>query len=242
MFSVDQIYKNNGKRKEFNGKRSRDVLKLSTYIVHRKSSLGFSIIAEFKRKSPSGFRNVDNPEIEGYVNSMVGMGVSGISILTEPEYFGGSYDDIRRIANIGIPVLDKDFIDRKAMVDSAYNAGADCILLIADFLGKESIEYLSGYAADLGMEALVEFHDLDALSRIPEKEEIIIGYNRRNLRTLSMDGRENQIIRELESRGNLLVLESGLDPFNMSRENVRAFDSFLIGEGLLRKKREENVA
>ncbi|MCL4335208.1 MAG: indole-3-glycerol-phosphate synthase [Candidatus Thermoplasmatota archaeon] len=242
MFSVENIYMENRRRGIYTGKRERDIMKLSSYIVHRKSSLGFSIVAEFKRRSPSGFTNSRNTDLEEYVGSMLDLGVSGISVLTEPTFFGGSYEDIHRISRMNIPILDKDFINSRVMIESSYNAGADCILLIADFLDRATLKDLALYASGMGMESLVEFHEPSALGKIPELDDIIIGYNRRNLRTLSMEGRESEIIKDLEKRDNLRILESGLDPYNMRRDIIRSFDSFLIGEALLKKRKEESAA
>lgn len=233
MGVVESIYMKNSGRKPYSGKRKRDVLSLSDSIAAVKSSFGISIIGEFKRRSPSGFSNTFNADIRPYAGMLEEIGVSGISVLTEPEYFGGSYDDIAEIGEIPTPVLDKDFISDEKMIDYAYSAGADCILLIADFLNEEKITGLAKYAVSLSMEALVEFHDPENIGKIPEMEGVILGYNRRNLRTLQMEGHEMEIIDILKDKEVISVLESGLVAGEISDRMKGEFDAFLIGESLL---------
>lgn len=233
MNTVSKIYDKNRKRTKYNGTRSRGVLKLSDSILNRKSVFGISVIAEFKRKSPSGFKNSVNTDFSRYLRNVIGLGVSGISILTEPDYFSGSYEDLSAASKFNVPLLDKDFISTPEMVDSAYNAGADCILLIADFLEGRKLEELASKAESYSMEALIEFHDPESIERIPMMNNVILGYNRRNLRTLKIEGDEMKIIDTLKDKEVISVLESGLVATNIPRNIAREFDAFLIGESLL---------
>ncbi len=239
MGAVEEIYNNNASRIPFRGKRQREVLSLSEFIRKEKTVFGISVIGEYKRKSPSGFNNTENTDIREYANALLKLNVSGISVLTEPDFFNGSYDDIRTVSGLGVPILDKDFISTFEMVDSAYNSGADCILLIADFLEEDKIKKLSAYSRRLGMEVLAEFHDQECINRIPEDEGVIMGYNRRNLRTLSMEGKEMEIIDTLKDKEVISVLESGLVPSEIPDSTRREFDAFLIGESLLKERRRE---
>lgn len=239
MGTVNNIYERNKERKQFTGKRTRQVLSLSDSIRKRKSVFGISIIGEFKRRSPSGFVNLNNTGIESYLSDLNKLGVSGFSVLTEPDYFSGSYDDLKIASGFGIPVLDKDFISDEKMIESAYNAGADCILLIADFLGADKLKSLASKAASYSMESLIEFHDPDCIEKIPEDEHILIGYNRRNLRTLKMEGKEMEVIDTLMDKEVITVLESGLVADSIPQGIAGKFDAFLIGESLLNSSYKE---
>lgn len=234
MDTVSKIYMRNNSRMPFTGKRKREVLKLSDSIRSVRSVFGISIIAEFKRRSPSGFVNSLNMDLHKYMEGVKNLGVSGISILTEPDFFNGSYEDIYRISGFNVPVLDKDFISTPEMVDSAYRAGADCILLIADFLDADTIRLLAEHAGSYSMEVLVEFHDPANITKIPESGNVIVGYNRRNLRTLRMEGDEMEIIDTLKGKEVISVLESGLVATDIPETIAGEFDAFLIGESLLK--------
>ncbi|MGP6220900.1 indole-3-glycerol-phosphate synthase TrpC [Caldiplasma sukawensis] len=230
---VNYIYERTGKRNHVeNNRRERETISLKRSI-ERASRMGEKhFIMEFKRGSLSGLTGTYIKDPYDFVK-IIGPYANAISVLTEPEAFLGSYDDIRFMVGLGIPVLDKDFINDKRMIKSAYNSGADAILLISDFLERSELQELCEYANSLEMDTLVEFHDLKSAEKIPEIDNVIIGYNRRNLRTLKMEGREDDALKIIENRKEVKVLESGISVENFNEMMVKKFQSYLIGTSIL---------
>jgi indole-3-glycerol phosphate synthase len=228
---VDEIYRNNYKRKllEFN-MRERPIISLKDALT--KNSNGPGIIAEYKRKSPSGFSNKSNTDILKYFNC-IQKTIAGISILTEPHYFEGNLLDATSVQCYNKPILVKDFISNDKMIQSAYMAGGDAYLLICDFLDYDGVKNMVQYGKELGMEALVEVHDPDKISNIFPDENVLIGYNRRNLRTLKMEDRSEEVYDRLKSYGLPLVLESGITSKNINDLHIDKYTGLLIGSSLL---------
>ena len=149
---------------------------------------------------------------------------------------GGKFDDSKGFVRMNKPLLMKDFVDRKVMIDKAYSENFDCILLISDFLSTDQVRDLSGYAKALGLDVLVEFHEKDRFDMIKSMDGLIIGYNRRNLRTLKMEGEEEMINNLIDETDNPFILESGINGDNIERINELKFDGYLIGEAVLKDK------
>lgn len=230
---VNYIYNRAGKRKYIlKNNRDREIISLKRSIEQAASRCEKHFIMEFKRGSLSGLTGtyIKNPDNFAQI---VGPYANAISVLTEPEAFHGSYEDIRYMTRLGIPVLDKDFINDKRMIKSAYNSGADAILLISDFLERSQLQELCEYANSMEMDALIEFHDLNSAEKIPEMDNVIIGYNRRNLRTLKMEGEEDNGLKFIENRKEYKVLESGISGENFKEMMDKKFHSYLIGTSIL---------
>ncbi len=228
---VDDIYSENNKRKllEFN-MRERPTISLKSSLKDTGKKPG--IIAEFKRKSPSGFRNKSNTDILKYFNSIKEI-IAGISILTEPQYFGGKQLDAITVQCYSKPILIKDFISSRKMVRSSFMAGGDVFLLICDFLDYKTIKDLVQYGNTLGMEVLVEVHDPGSIGNIFPEENVLIGYNRRNLKTLKMEDRAESVYDRLKSFGLPMILESGITSGNIGKLNTGKYDGLLIGSSIL---------
>lgn len=228
---VDNIYSNNSQRKLiFNNMRGRGVLSLKASLRNYKNFPG--VIAEYKRKSPSGFNNIVNNDILKYFN-LIKDNIAGISILTEPQYFNGNQLDAVSVQCYNKPILIKDFISNMDMIKSSYMIGGDLYLLIADFLEYSRIRELVKYGKSLGMEALVEVHDKNRIENIYNDENVLIGYNRRNLKTLKMEDESGEIYDKLRSFGSPLILESGISINNAESLNLKKYDGLLIGTSLL---------
>lgn len=228
MSIVDNIYGSNGLRtllKE--NMRERKPIPMTNSILSSSKAL----IVEYKRESPSGFsqKKVTDPLTFG---NAVKHYASAMSVLSEGQYFKGSFYDAVEMQQVGLPLLMKDFIDREEMIESGYNAGYDAILLIADFLSEKRIKELSDFALSLGMESLVEFHDYDAYERIPQGRHIMVGYNRRNLRTLKMEPEESGAIEKMKNR-KVRIMESGIDRSNYKDIINLNCNGFLIGTSVL---------
>lgn len=194
------------------------------------------IIAEFKRKSPSaGDINLDaSPEdvTTGYVRA----GASGLSVLTDTVFFGGSIRILEKVreANTGIPVLRKDFILDPYQVYESKACGADVILLIAACLGRESAAHLASLAKQLGLEVLFEVHREDELQMVPNDADFV-GINNRNLETMKTNTDISFHLAPLVPAPFIRVSESGISSAEMVRSlKTNGFSGFLIGEAFMK--------
>lgn len=236
MDTVDLIYSRNHLRERVPYRRTRSPISLYGNLVKFKSKGVTGIISEFKRRSPSGFNLAKAAEPLQYFRETYNGNIAGISILTEPEHFLGSYADLSSVQALNLPVLDKDFVSSELMVENAFNSGADAILFILDFLGADRVHELSRYAVSLGMEALVEFHDTALVDFLAPQEGVIYGYNRRNLRTLKMEPQEEEVNIMLKDTGIKVVLESGIDHAYLQSHDVSPYLGMLIGTSILNGK------
>ncbi len=195
---------------------------------------GPSVIAEFKRRSPSkGFINeTAEPEVvlPGYERA----GAAAISVLTDP-YFSGNIHDLEKAAGcVGIPLLRKDFIIDEYQLIEAKSSGASAVLLIAAALDGNKLSELSFLAYSLGLDVLFEIHSERELDKCPERVSII-GVNNRNLETFEVDTGLSIKLAELIPPTCLKVSESGLsDPARIKELMDSGFDAFLIGETFMR--------
>ncbi len=142
------------------------------------------LIAEIKQKSPSNpqiFQGENFNPVEiaiKYKNA----GASAISVLTDKQFFGGSFNDLAKAKEASdLPVLAKDFFISKEQIDVAYQHGADAILLIVKILSLAELQDLLVYAEEKGLSALVEIADEDDLQKVLQTSAKIIGINNRNL-------------------------------------------------------------
>jgi indole-3-glycerol phosphate synthase len=195
------------------------------------------IIAEVKKASPSKgiIREDFDPLLIAQQYSQ--NGANAISVLTEPYYFQGDLEyltGIRRYVNT--PLLRKDFIVDKYQIVEALVYGADFILLIAKALSKKELKELYDYAIHLGLEVLVEIHDVEDLKKAAASGADIIGINHRNLETFEMDMQLCHKLIPLIPNGKIIVGESGVSDQEIIKELSEAgCDAFLIGEHFMRQ-------
>ena len=202
------------------------------------------IIAEIKRKSPS--KGDINPHVSvertsiGYMQG----GASGLSVLTDKKYFGGSSDDLKVARSYNFcPILRKDFMIDEYQVIEAKSLGADVILLIAAVLSKEEIEKLGALAQSLGMEVLLEVHNAEELNRSITDKVDLVGVNNRNLKTFVTDVKTSYELADLIPDEFLKVSESGIsDPETIKDLKKHGFEGFLIGETFMKSGRPERAA
>lgn len=236
---VEEIYKNNRTRVPVReSRRQRDVLSLTSAIESANSRGKIALIAEYKRRSPSGFVNDSNPDIMKYYEKISKKDIDAMSVLCEPDHFGGNYSDITKVQGFMKPVLAKDFISSREMIISSYNAGADVVLLIADFLSKETLSDLINFSRNLGLEVILEFHSLEEIEKVNAFKNVIIGYNRRNLKTMEVEGGEEKAVDLIKSSDFPIILESGLSSTNISKIETSKFNGVLIGSSILK---DDNV-
>ncbi|EKT4527093.1 indole-3-glycerol phosphate synthase TrpC [Flavobacterium psychrophilum] len=202
--------------------------------ILRNSNAG--IIAEHKRRSPSKAEINYNFSVEEVVKGYQNAEVCGISVLTDAKYFGGSLDDLLVArASINIPLLRKEFIIDEYQILEAKAHGADLILLIAAVLTREEIKNLSEFAQSLGLEVLLEVHNLEELQKSIMPTLDMIGVNNRNLKTfeVSLDF-SKQLASEIPDEF-VKVSESGISSIEAINElKPYGYKGFLIGENFMK--------
>ena len=212
---------------------NRKCISLKANLLKKGSS---GIIAEFKQKSPSKGEINISAKVEEVTKDYVAAGASGLSVLTEPKFFGGSQANLvkARETNPKIPILRKDFMIDTYQIYEAKAYGADVILLIAACLEKEQAEMLAKEAKKLGMEVLMEVHNAEELEKINDFVDIV-GVNNRDLKTFTMDIETSVRLSKLIPDKFVKISESGLDStktIHYLREN--GFKGFLIGETFMK--------
>ena len=194
------------------------------------------IIAEFKQKSPSKGVINSSARLEKITREYAEAGASGLSVLTDHEYFGGSLSNLltARKTNPGIPILRKDFIIDRYQLIEAKAYGADVVLLIAACLEKIHLKDLAKEAKILGMEVLLEVHGEEELDSMNDYVDFI-GINNRNLKTFEVNVKTSVNLAKQIPSGCLKISESGLSDVNTIRYLKRhGFDGFLIGETFMK--------
>ena len=194
-----------------------------------------AIIAEIKKASPSaGIISEDFNPISKAKEYEV-FGASALSVLTEEDFFLGSIQYLKDIKkNTSLPILRKDFIVDPYQIYESKLIGADCILLIASTLSDIELREFSDLADNLELDYLIEVHDEKELSRAETFSNAIIGVNNRNLKTFEVDIQNSIKLRNLLTKENIFVAESGIksqaDIDILIANNIHIF---LIGESLM---------
>ncbi len=196
---------------------------------------GPHVIAEFKRRSPSRGLIREEAQVVPVVDAYQRGGAAALSILTEPEWFGGSLEDLRQArAATKLPVLRKDFIVDAYQIWESWRAEADVILLIVAALSDTQLTSLLTTAAEANLEVLVEIHDGPELERALAAGARIVGVNNRNLKTLEVDLATSESLAPRIPEDVVAVAESGIKtPDDVRRLRRAGFDGFLIGEHLM---------
>jgi indole-3-glycerol phosphate synthase len=197
---------------------------------------GLSLIAEFKRRSPSAGEIAAGVDVTATVTAYERGGAAALSVLTDERNFGGTVDDLRAArAACSLPILRKDFIvDPYQLAEAAVN-GADAVLLIVAALGDEDLALLYDEARALDLDCLVEVHNEPDLERALAIDAEVIGINNRNLHDLSVDiQRTHELITDVPA-GKTVVSESGYERRDQLDELERiGVDAVLVGEALMR--------
>jgi len=197
---------------------------------------GGTIIAEMKRRSPSG--GVLRPGLDAAVlgREYAACGVAAISVLTDGPAFGGSLDDLAAVrAAVDVPLLRKEFTVDPVQVAEARVAGADWVLLIVALLGPDALDHCLAGVTRSGAHAIVEVHDADEARLALAAGAECIGINNRNLRTLTTDLATFARVRHALPDGVIYVAESGVrTPADVTRLVSEGADAVLVGEALMR--------
>ena len=201
------------------------------------SGPGLHVISELKKASPSKGLIREDFRPADLARELTDAGAAALSVLAEPHKFLGGEESVRIArANTDLPILFKDFVSTRYQILRARACGADAVLLIAAVLGDVEMSDLLSYARSLGMEALVETHTEDEISRAVGVGAKIIGVNCRDLKTFHTDPSITAGLIRLIPEGVVRIAESGM----RSKEDLRLLraagaDGFLIGEALMRE-------
>jgi indole-3-glycerol phosphate synthase len=193
-----------------------------------------TIIAEVKRKSPS--KGAINPGLsaDAQARAYEAGGAAAISVLTEPDEFGGSNDDLIAVrAATSVPVLKKDFHVEDVQLFEARAIGASAALLIARALPPSELERLAAVAAEIGLEVIVEIRDEEELDRAVARPVTLIGVNNRDLETLIIDPTTTERVLPRIPADRVAIAESGMSVrADIERAARAGADAVLIGSSL----------
>ncbi|KAI0114697.1 indole-3-glycerol phosphate synthase-domain-containing protein [Daldinia grandis] len=207
----------------------------------RQSPFDVSLMAEIKRGSPSkGFfaLEIDAPsQAKKYALA----GASVISVLTEPDWFKGSTEDLRAVRQVldSMPnrpaVLRKEFIFDEYQILEARLAGADTVLLIVKMLDVELLTRLYKYSLSLGMEPLVEVQNAEEMRTAVELGAKVIGVNNRNLESFEVDLGTTSRLRSLVPKETIICALSGINTHDDVVANHKdGVNAILVGEAIMR--------
>ncbi|MBW8808156.1 MAG: indole-3-glycerol phosphate synthase TrpC [Lysobacter sp.] len=207
--------------------------------IKRKHAAGeAAVIAEVKKASPSkGLIRADFKPGE-IARSYQAGGAACLSVLTDVDFFQGSNAYLAEAREAcSLPVLRKDFTIDPYQIYEARTIGADAILLIVAALEDGAMIEMAGLAMELGMDVLVEVHDIDELERALQTDCELIGVNNRNLRTFEVSLDTSIALREAVPRDRTLVTESGIATAgDVARMRGAGIETFLVGESFMRER------
>jgi len=198
------------------------------------SGPGLAAVAEFKRRSPSLGDIRADARVEEIVREYAQSGASAISVLVD-ERFSGTIDDLRAArATTDVPLLAKGFFSTEEHLHELREAGADAALLILRDLDDETTARLIGYAEGIGLDALVEAHDLDELERAHRLGTRVIGVNARDLSTFAID-RDAQLQLVARAQADVVIAESAIHSRAQgAAAELAGADAILVGTSLMR--------
>jgi indole-3-glycerol phosphate synthase len=193
-----------------------------------------AVIAEIKRASPArGAIDLDLNAAE-LASRYASGGAAAISVLTEPDRFHGSLEDLHAARAAGLPVLRKDFVIDDWQVLESRAVGADAVLLIVRALEDAALQRLLSLTESLGMDALVEVHTEDDVGRALDAGADVIGVNHRDLDTFSVDPDRTAKLAGLVPRDRTLVGLSGVATrADVERLVDAGASAILVGEALV---------
>jgi anthranilate synthase/indole-3-glycerol phosphate synthase/phosphoribosylanthranilate isomerase len=209
----------------------------------RKSPFPLSLMAEIKRASPSKGIISLSACAPAQARTYALAGASVISVLTEPEWFKGSIDDLRAVRQAleGMPnrpaVLRKEFIFEEYQILEARLAGADTVLLIVKMLDEATLTRLYRYSQSLGMEPLVEVNNVDEMTVAVKLGSKVIGVNNRNLTSFEVDlDTTNRLLDQVPKETIVCALSGISGPKDVEAYQKNGVGAVLVGEALMRAR------
>ncbi|HEU5289031.1 MAG TPA: indole-3-glycerol phosphate synthase TrpC [Cyclobacteriaceae bacterium] len=201
------------------------------------------IIAEFKRQSPSKGVINQRASVEQVSTGYIEAGVTGLSILTDTKFFGGSNEDLTLARKYNpCPILRKDFVIDEYQIIEAKSIGADVILLIAAALTPEEVKNFTQVAHSLELEVLLEIHNEQEFLNNAQANIDLIGVNNRDLKTFEVSIETSKRLSSLIPDVMVKISESGIDDVKSILELRRfGFKGFLIGQAFMEQVNPEKA-
>ncbi len=230
-------------------KRQRPLDELRQSLVQAPETRGFvqaianrvaegqaAVIAEIKKASPSKGVIREHFEPAELARSYELGGATCLSVLTDVDFFQGADTYLQEAREaVSLPVIRKDFMVDEYQIYESRALGADCVLLIVSALEPTQLRALNTLALELGLDVLVEVHNLAELELALELPNKLIGINNRNLHTFEVDLKTTYDLLPAIGSERIVVTESGIlspdDVWEMRRRHVH---SFLVGEAFMR--------
>jgi len=208
------------------------VVSMKKYLLRKDKS---GIIAEFKRRSPSKGNINPYATVESVSIGYMQAGASGLSVLTDEQFFGGQSADLTEARKFNFcPILRKDFIIDEYQIIEARSIGADTILLIAECLEKEELKRLADFAKSLGLEVLMEVHGVEQLAKLCDSVTMV-GVNNRNLETFEVSIQTSLELANAIPAEFIKISESGISkPETILQLKEAGYNGFLIGETFMK--------
>jgi len=218
---------------------SVDPRSLSDALTAAEADGRVPVIAEVKPTSPTTDGKAEADPVE-LATAMVDGGAAALSVLTEPDHFDGSPENLRRVREaVDVPVLRKDFVLREAQLDTV---AADVVLLIARFVGDDLPDLIDA-ARDRGFQVLVEVHTREELERAAEADADVVGVNNRDLAELEVDLETFERVAPAAPRDVTLIAESGIATReDVTRMRAAGADGLLVGSAIMDGDPRENTA
>lgn len=231
-------------------KQQKPLEELRQALVHAPETRGFvqaiadrieegqaAVIAEIKKASPSKGVIREHFEPAELARSYERGGATCLSVLTDVDFFQGADHYLQEAREaVGLPVIRKDFIIDEYQVYESRALGADCILLIVAALEPEQLRALNTLAMEVGLDVLVEVHNLRELELALELPNKLIGINNRNLHTFDVTLKTTYDLLPAIDSERIVVTESGiLSPDDVWQMRSRRVHSFLVGEAFMRE-------
>lgn len=207
-------------------------------LIKALKTRGPHVIAEVKFSSPAKGSLADPRMLEGLLSAYVAGGAHALSVLTEPHYFGGSLDYLRKAALTNLPTLMKDIVVDPQQIHCGAVAGASSVLLIQRIfdrgLSKLEADELIRAAHGEALEVLLEVNTLDEYDNAVDSGADLIGINNRDLDTMEVDVGTTLRILQKRPRDRPIVAMSGIE----SREDLLRLkkagaNAFLVGSSLM---------
>lgn len=204
------------------------------------AAAGLAAIAEIKRRSPSAGELRVDLDPAALARAYAEHGAAAVSILVD-ERFAGSFEDIRAArSRTDVPILAKGFFTGRDQLVEAHEAGADAALLILRDLDDAQAQAMLGWAAELGLDTLVEAHTEEELERALALAAPVIGVNARDLTSFAIDRRAQLELLSRIPKDRVAVAESGIwSRAQAAAAELAGADAFLVGSALMRAPRPE---
>ncbi len=194
----------------------------------------WGLIAECKLQSPAKGRLCQSFSVEQLAGIYEDNGANMLSVHTDPHFLGKN-TDLQSICNTSkLPVLRKDFIIDEYQIYESRFLGADAVLLIVRILAKQQLAEYLDLAGELGMDALVEVHDMVDMEKALDTKAGFIGINNRNLSSFTTSIGNTLALLPYADPKRILISESGIHTLEDARLLKEAgCDGILVGEGLV---------